>query len=142
MVSLTRLQNQKYRREISIISYRHRKKGICSSNTFTPPKKPVDLLRYLVLTYTNGGDAVLDNCGQRHDGHRLHRSAALSALNSQGILRQGRATHRCEREPDALLRFFLFLFLLTNNDSNKTLPGDHGAVVDGETCITLDTTDK
>ena len=27
-----------------------------------PTQKPVDLLRYLVLTYTNGGDTVLDNC--------------------------------------------------------------------------------
>lgn len=27
-----------------------------------PTQKPVDLLRYLVLTYTNPGDTVLDNC--------------------------------------------------------------------------------
>ena len=25
-------------------------------------QKPVDLIRYLVLTYTNAGDTVLDNC--------------------------------------------------------------------------------
>ena len=30
--------------------------------TFHPTQKPVDLLRYLVLTYTNEGDTVLDNC--------------------------------------------------------------------------------
>ena len=36
------------------------KNGI--SNTFHPTQKPVDLLRYLVLTYTNEGDTVLDNC--------------------------------------------------------------------------------
>ena len=29
---------------------------------FHPTQKPVDLLRYLVLTYTNDGDTVLDNC--------------------------------------------------------------------------------
>ena len=29
---------------------------------FHPTQKPVDLLRYLVLTYTNEGDVVLDNC--------------------------------------------------------------------------------
>ena len=29
---------------------------------FHPTQKPVDLLRYLVLTYTNIGDIVLDNC--------------------------------------------------------------------------------
>ena len=27
-----------------------------------PTQKPIDLLRYLVLTYTNEGDTVLDNC--------------------------------------------------------------------------------
>ena len=31
-------------------------------NTFHLTQKPVDLLRYLVLTYTNEGDTVLDNC--------------------------------------------------------------------------------
>ena len=31
-------------------------------NTWHPTQKPVDLLRYLVLTYTNEGDTVLDNC--------------------------------------------------------------------------------
>lgn len=29
---------------------------------FHPTQKPVDLIRYLVLTYTNEGDTVLDNC--------------------------------------------------------------------------------
>ena len=32
------------------------------SDGFHPTQKPVDLLRYLVLTYTNEGDTVLDNC--------------------------------------------------------------------------------
>jgi len=32
------------------------------SDKFHPTQKPVDLLRYLVLTYTNEGDTVLDNC--------------------------------------------------------------------------------
>lgn len=31
-------------------------------DTFHPTQKPVDLLRYLILTYTNEGDTVLDNC--------------------------------------------------------------------------------
>ena len=31
-------------------------------DTWHPTQKPVDLLRYLVLTYTNEGDTVLDNC--------------------------------------------------------------------------------
>ena len=33
-----------------------------SEDKFHPTQKPVDLLRYLVLTYTNEGDTVLDNC--------------------------------------------------------------------------------
>lgn len=43
-------------------------KSIISTNrvhnedAFHPTQKPVDLLRYLVLTYTNEGDTVLDNC--------------------------------------------------------------------------------
>ena len=28
----------------------------------TLPKKPVELLRYLIRTYTNEGDLILDNC--------------------------------------------------------------------------------
>ena len=32
------------------------------TDKFHPTQKPVDLLRYLVLTYTNEGDTVLDNC--------------------------------------------------------------------------------
>ncbi len=32
------------------------------SERWHPTQKPVDLLRYLVLTYTNEGDTVLDNC--------------------------------------------------------------------------------
>ena len=35
---------------------------ISEPHPFHPTQKPVDLLRYLVLTYTNEGDTVLDNC--------------------------------------------------------------------------------
>lgn len=31
-------------------------------DSFHPTQKPVDLLRYLVKTYTNEGDTILDNC--------------------------------------------------------------------------------
>ena len=34
----------------------------CNEGQFHPTQKPVDLLRYLVLTYTNEGDTVLDSC--------------------------------------------------------------------------------
>ena len=36
--------------------------GVVERDTLHPTQKPVDLLRYLVLTYTNEGDIVLDNC--------------------------------------------------------------------------------
>lgn len=32
------------------------------SNTFHPTQKPVNLLRYLIATYSNEGDTILDNC--------------------------------------------------------------------------------
>ena len=31
-------------------------------NHFHPTQKPVDLLRYLIRTYSNEGDTILDNC--------------------------------------------------------------------------------
>ena len=31
-------------------------------NTIHPTQKPVDLLRYLIRTYSNEGDTILDNC--------------------------------------------------------------------------------
>ena len=37
-------------------------KKVAAGQTNHPTEKPVDLLRYLVLTYTNEGDVVLDNC--------------------------------------------------------------------------------
>ena len=37
-------------------------RDLAEGERFHPTQKPVDLLRYLVLTYTNEGDTVLDNC--------------------------------------------------------------------------------
>ena len=34
----------------------------CSEGQFHPTQKPIDLLRYLIRTYTNPEDVVLDNC--------------------------------------------------------------------------------
>ena len=42
---------------ISVLSFNRPAKDVIH-----PTQKPVDLLRYLVLTYTNEGDTVLDNC--------------------------------------------------------------------------------
>ena len=50
----TVITDEKY--PISIIDYDRDK------DAWHPTQKPVDLLRYLVLTYTNEGDTVLDNC--------------------------------------------------------------------------------
>ena len=48
--------NEGKRYPTSIIQFKRDEDG------FHPTQKPVDLLRYLVLTYTNEGDTVLDNC--------------------------------------------------------------------------------
>ena len=37
-------------------------KASSAKNTYHPTQKPVDLLEYLILTYTNENDVVLDNC--------------------------------------------------------------------------------
>lgn len=36
--------------------------AICHKNRYHPTQKPVALLEYLINTYTNEGDTVLDNC--------------------------------------------------------------------------------
>ena len=48
--------NEKFPMSIIRIKKEH------ETSVFHPTQKPVDLLRYLVLTYTNEGDTVLDNC--------------------------------------------------------------------------------
>lgn len=57
---------------------------------FHPTQKPVDLLRYLVLTYSNsGGGNFGRHHRQRHHRHRLHQGKeALHRLRAeQGVLR-------------------------------------------------------
>ena len=49
-------ENKGERYPTSILPFKRDKK------TFHPTQKPVDLLRYLIRTYTNEGDVVLDNC--------------------------------------------------------------------------------
>lgn len=36
--------------------------GVVERNTLHPTQKPVDLFEYLIKTYTNEGETVLDNC--------------------------------------------------------------------------------
>lgn len=61
-VALNRQYEEKY--PVSILKY-PRDLG----NTIHPTQKPVDLLRYLVRTYTNAGDTVLDfTCGSGTTG--------------------------------------------------------------------------
>lgn len=51
-------QNEGTRYPTDILKYAH------DTDTFHPTQKPLDLLRYLVLTYSNEGDTILDNtCG-------------------------------------------------------------------------------
>ena len=46
----------------AVIKFNNRENNQFHKEMFHPTQKPVDLLRYLVLTYTNEGDTVLDNC--------------------------------------------------------------------------------
>lgn len=49
--------NKKHPRSIINIKAVH-----CSEGQSHPTQKPVDLIRYLIRTYTNSGEVVLDNC--------------------------------------------------------------------------------
>lgn len=52
-------ENKKHPRSIIVKQEVH-----CNEGQFHPTQKPLNLLRYLVLTYTNRGDVILDNaCG-------------------------------------------------------------------------------
>lgn len=55
----TTISDEKYPTSIIFVPKEH--KMNCDDN-FHPTQKPVQLLRYLVRTYTNEGDTVLDNC--------------------------------------------------------------------------------
>lgn len=55
----TRVLDEKYPSSIISIPREHNVKSIFN---FHPTQKPVDLIRYLVRTYSNEEDLVLDNC--------------------------------------------------------------------------------
>ena len=52
----TIISDEKFPRSVICFDKEH------SSDTFHPTQKPVELIRYLIRTYTNEGDLVLDNC--------------------------------------------------------------------------------
>ena len=55
-VTETRITNEKYPTSIIRVDKEH------DGNYHHPTQKPVELIRWLVRTYTNEGDLVLDNC--------------------------------------------------------------------------------
>ena len=56
-----------------IINYPRQTLSVKCERGLHPTQKPVELFEYLIRTYTDPGDLVLDNCnGQRHNGDRLH----------------------------------------------------------------------
>lgn len=55
-VTETKITNQKYPTSIIRVDKEH------DGNYHHPTQKPVNLIRWLVRTYTNEGDLVLDNC--------------------------------------------------------------------------------
>ncbi len=50
-------EDKKHPRSIIKIKQVH-----CNEDQFHPTQKPVDLMRYLILTYSNRGGVILDNC--------------------------------------------------------------------------------
>ena len=55
-VTETKITNEKYPTSIIRVDKEH------DGNYHHPTQKPVNLIRWLVRTYTNEGDLVLDNC--------------------------------------------------------------------------------
>ena len=55
-VTETKITNEKYPTSIIPMNKEH------DGNYHHPTQKPVNLIRWLVRTYTNEGDLVLDNC--------------------------------------------------------------------------------
>src|SRR5574344_168883 len=55
-------KDEKLRYPKSIFVYSNQKGELNRSKRLHPTQKPVDLLEYLIKTYTNEGDLVLDNC--------------------------------------------------------------------------------
>ena len=53
----TVISDEKYPTSIISISKEH-----CTGKFFHPTQKPIELLEWLIKTYTNEGDTVLDNC--------------------------------------------------------------------------------
>jgi site-specific DNA-methyltransferase (adenine-specific) len=54
--------NPKKRYPKTILTYNARAKECNNVNRVHPTQKPVDLFEYLIKTYTNEGETVLDNC--------------------------------------------------------------------------------
>lgn len=46
----------------SVIHFKTAENELPSRKTYHPTQKPIELLEYLIKTYTNTGDTVLDNC--------------------------------------------------------------------------------
>ena len=54
------IENYKYKHPHNILTYNKASKECNNVNRVHPTQKPVDLLEYLIKTYTNEGDLVLD----------------------------------------------------------------------------------
>ena len=85
-------EDKKYPRSIITVKAVH-----CNEEQFHPTQKPIELIRYLIRTYTNSGGGNIGQLhGQWHDCHRLSEGkAALRRLRAeQGVFRQGAGAHR------------------------------------------------
>ena len=66
----TVISDEKFPTSIISVSREH-----CVGKFFHPTQKPVALLEYLIKTYSNEGDTILDNCGGSF-------STAIAAINT------------------------------------------------------------
>jgi len=62
VLNTTQLEDYKYRQPITILQYSKYMKECNNSHRLHSTQKPVDMLSYLIKTYTNEGNIILDNC--------------------------------------------------------------------------------
>ena len=58
----TQTHNENLRFPKNLLTYNNRKGELNSTKRLHPTQKPVELLEWLIKTYSNEGEVVLDNC--------------------------------------------------------------------------------
>ena len=71
----TQTHNENLRFPKNLLTYNNRKGELNSTKRLHPTQKPVELLEWLIKTYSNEGEVVLDNCAGS-------MSTAIACLNT------------------------------------------------------------